>query len=88
MTINALLTGAIAMAALVAALFFLRFWRHTGDRFFLCFAVAFVLEAVHRLLWVLAPLRDPDSPEYYLIRLSSYVLILVAIVDKNRAPPR
>lgn len=88
MTVNALLTGAIMMAALVAALFFLRFWQQTRDRFFLFFSVAFLLEALHRLLWALAPLRDADAPEYYLIRLASYVLILLAIINKNRAPPR
>ncbi|NRR32666.1 hypothetical protein HSX11_21080 [Oxalobacteraceae bacterium] len=86
--VNSLLSGAIVMAALVAALFFLRFWHQTRDRFFLCFAVAFVLEALHRLLWALAPQQDADAPEYYLIRLTSYVLILVAIINKNRTPPR
>ncbi len=29
--------GAVAMASLVAALFFLRFWRQTHDTFFLLF---------------------------------------------------
>lgn len=84
MTVNALLSGAIVMAALVAALFFLRFWRQTRDRFFLCFAVAFVLEALHRLLWALAPVDEADAPLFYLIRLASYVLILLAIIGKNR----
>ena len=31
--------GAIAMASAVVALFFLRFWRETGDRLFAIFAV-------------------------------------------------
>ncbi|QGZ42955.1 hypothetical protein GO485_05900 [Pseudoduganella flava] len=84
---NGLLSGAIVMATLTIALFFLRFWRQTRDRFFLCFAAAFALEAVHRLLWALAPLADPDAPLYYLIRLASYALILGAIIDKNRKPP-
>ena len=35
--------GAIAMASAVVALFFLRFWRETGDRLFAIFASAFVL---------------------------------------------
>src|SRR5205823_12585686 len=38
MFVNYLLTGAIAMASCVIALFFLRFWRNSGDRFFLYFA--------------------------------------------------
>jgi hypothetical protein len=36
---NAALLGAIAMASLVAALFFLRFWRDTKDRLFLFFSI-------------------------------------------------
>jgi hypothetical protein len=88
MPINALLTGAIVMAALVAALFFLRFWRHTRDRFFLYFALAFTLEALQRLLAALRPVDAEDAPQYYLIRLAAYALILIAIIGKNRRPPQ
>ena len=38
--------GAISMASLTIALFFLRFWRNTGDRFFLWFALSFFIEGV------------------------------------------
>ena len=31
---NDMLLGAIAMASLIAGLFFLRFWKSSGDRFF------------------------------------------------------
>jgi hypothetical protein len=85
--VNGLLSGAIILGALIASLFFLRFWRQTRDRFFLCLAVAFLLEALHRLLWALAPASEADAPQYYLIRLASYGLILLAIIGKNRAPP-
>lgn len=85
---NALLTGAIMMAALVIALFFLRFWKQTRDRFFLYFSAAFVLEAGQRLLAALDPLDNEEAPLYYLIRLTSYALILLAIIGKNRRPPR
>ena len=34
------LLGAVAMASLVAAAFFWRFWRQTHDRFFMLFAAA------------------------------------------------
>lgn len=84
---NQLLLGAISMASLVAALFFMRFWRNTGDRFFLFFAAAFGLEGVNRVLLGLSLGSDEHQPIYYLIRLISYVLILVAIVDKNRVRP-
>jgi hypothetical protein len=85
--INLLLTGAIAMAALVIALFFLRYWSQTRDSFFLYFSAAFVLEAVQRLLSAFDPLHNEEAALYYLLRLGSYVLILLAIAVKNRRRP-
>jgi hypothetical protein len=41
--------GAIAMASAIVALFFLRFWRDTGDRLFAIFAAAFLLLGITRL---------------------------------------
>ena len=46
-----MLWGAISMASLVAGLFFLRFWKDTGDRFFLFFAVSFLIEGVIAPRW-------------------------------------
>ncbi len=85
--VNATLVGAIVMAAAVIALFFLRYWRQTGDRFFLYFALAFALEALQRLLAGMRPVDAPDAPQYYLLRLLAYGLILAAIIGKNRRPP-
>ncbi len=81
---NQLLLGAIAMASLTIGLFFLRFWKKTRDRFFLFFAVAFSLEGLNRALLGLAQEANENEPIYYLVRLLSFVLILIAIVDKNR----
>jgi hypothetical protein len=76
--------GVIAMASWVAALFFLRFWRDTGDRLFGMFAIAFVLLGVTRLgLATSIDLSEVDT-SWYWVRLAAFVLILVAIVDKNR----
>ncbi|HEY0093029.1 MAG TPA: DUF5985 family protein [Archangium sp.] len=74
--------------ALVAGLFFLRFWRKTRDRFFAFFAASFWLMGLHRV--VVLALRDSNEHlvAAYLIRLFAFVLILVAIVDKNRVPRR
>lgn len=90
--LNELLTGAIAMASIVIALFFLRFWRDAGDRFFLYFALSFLIEGVHRLFSTVLLANHEDSPLHYLIRLLAYGLILWAILEKNwprgkRAPP-
>lgn len=81
---NQLLLGAIAMANLIIAVFFLRFWKKTRDRFFLFFAVAFILEGINRVLLGLSQGSTENEPIFYSVRLVSYVLILIAIVDKNR----
>jgi Family of unknown function (DUF5985) len=47
---NLMLIGAIAMACFTASLFFLRFWRKTGDRFFLFFSLSFCIEGVSRVI--------------------------------------
>lgn len=78
------LSGAIAMASMVAGLFFFRFWWKTQDRFFLYFAASFWLEAVNRGYLMLAGEIREEFPVYYVIRLISYSLILLAIWDKNR----
>jgi len=67
----------------VASLFFLRFWRKTSDRFFLAFAVAFLLLALNQALaqWIGA--ADERAGYTYLLRVVAFVLILAAIIDKN-----
>jgi uncharacterized membrane protein HdeD (DUF308 family) len=80
---NLVLLGAIAMASLVAGLFFLRFWKDTRDRFFLFFSVAFFIEGLNR--FALAMTSDPNEgrPFFYFVRFLSFLLILIAIVGKN-----
>ena len=82
---NLMLLGAIVMASLMASLFFLRFWKETGDRFFLFFAIAFFIEGINRLVLGLTPRPDEGDPFFYLVRLLSFLIILAAILDKNRA---
>ena len=83
-----LMTGALAMGYLVAATFFLRFWRQTGDRLFGIFALAFAMLAVQRIaLAMVDPARaDEGLTHLYLIRLAAFVCILGAIIDRNRRP--
>jgi hypothetical protein len=78
------LMGAIGMASIVAALFFLRFWRDTGDRLFIIFAAAFFLLAVTRLGLALSHHQVEVDTSWYWVRLAAFVLILLAIIDKNR----
>jgi uncharacterized membrane protein HdeD (DUF308 family) len=82
---NQLLLGAIAMGNLIIGLFFLRFWKKTHDRFFLFFAVAFGLEGINRILLGLNYDTNENEPLFYLVRLLSFLLILIAIIDKNRS---
>ncbi|HLM62038.1 MAG TPA: DUF5985 family protein, partial [Pyrinomonadaceae bacterium] len=57
----------------------------TKDRFFLFFAVAFGLEGLNRALLGLIQSPSENEPLFYLVRLLSFVLILIAIIDKNKA---
>lgn len=84
---NEFMSGAVAALCSVAGLFFLRFWRKTHDRFFAFFATAFWLMALQRgvVLWLRS--NNEEVAATYLIRLLAFVLILVAIVDKNRRRP-
>ena len=80
--------GAIAMASWVAGLFFLRFWRDTHDRLFFIFAIAFWLLGLTRLALVVLHgeklLHSEEHSYVYWVRLIAFVLILLAIIDKNR----
>jgi len=77
------LSGAVTVGYLVAAGFFVRYWRKTAERLFLIFAIAFGLLAVNQALaHVLSVVSEPNSFVYGL-RAAAFLLILVAIVDKN-----
>jgi hypothetical protein len=78
------LLGALVMGDVVLALFFLHYWRVTRDRFFLFFTWSFVVGAASRLVLAVHLGNDESEPLVYFIRLLSYVIILVAIIDKNR----
>ncbi|HEV7221867.1 MAG TPA: DUF5985 family protein [Pirellulales bacterium] len=83
------LMGATAMACAVAGLFFLRFWRETGDRLFAIFAAAFWLFGLTRFALSLSPttnVHEFGEHEFYiyLVRLAVFALILLAVLDKNR----
>lgn len=81
---NELLLGGIAVASLVAGLFFFRYWRSSRDRFFLFFAISFWAEAANRLHMGLTGSWNEERPIHYIIRVLCYGLILLAIWDKNR----
>jgi uncharacterized protein DUF5985 len=82
------LFGALSMACAVTALLFLTFWKSTSDRFFLLFSLAFWLFALN---WLLQAAYQPSTEHQhlaYLVRLPTFLLILIAIVDRNRRSAR
>lgn len=80
--------GLLAASYAVAALFFLRFWRETKDRLFLYFSAAFALLMVQRALLTVMTDMTEHTAWVYSVRLLAYVLILIAIFDKNRSTSR
>lgn len=78
-----LAAGALIFGYLTAALFFLRFWRRTGDGLFIAFAMAFALMALNQIALAFLPVAKEEAHFIYLIRISAFALILFAIVRKN-----
>lgn len=88
MSLAAAVTGAIIMGYAIAALFFFKFWRRTGDQLFLAFGAAFLLFAATPLLTVaLAVPREEQSP-FYLLRALGFLVIIVAVIAKSRRGPQ
>jgi hypothetical protein len=80
----AAVSGMLVMGYGIISTYFLRFWRDTRDRLFLLFALAFVLLAVQRLALIFTPAGSAGSTWLYLLRLFAFLLIVYAIIDKNR----
>lgn len=81
---SALIAGAITMGYLVAGLFFLKFWVESRDRLFLAFAVAFALLAAQRAVLALVRSLSDVALMLYALRVLAFLVIIAAIVDKNR----
>ena len=82
----AFVSGALCLAYLVTALYFLRFWRDTHDRLFVFFTAAFAVLAAQRISLMAVPALPALELPSYGLRLLAYLLILAAIVDKNLQP--
>ena len=83
-TASAVVSGMLVMGYAVITIYFLRFWRDTRDRLFLLFALAFVLLALQRLGLTFLDIHTANATWLYVLRLSAFLLIIVAIIDKNR----
>lgn len=82
--VHAFISGAITFGYVIAGLFFLRFWRRTRDPLFASFAAAFALLAANSALPVMFGIPNEHLGGVYLLRLAAFLLIIAAIVRKNR----
>ena len=86
--IEGFLLGVIVTASLTAAGFFWRFYRQTSDSLFFAFAAAFAIEGINRMAFLLVDKPSEGSPIIYMVRLVAFLLLLGAIVSKNRDTPK
>ena len=77
------LSGAVTLAYIVASTYFVHFWRRTADRLFLAFALAFGLLALNQMAVFTMGVDDERYNYAYILRVFGFILILLAIVDKN-----
>lgn len=75
------------MACFTAGLFFFKFWKKTREKLFMMFATAFWLLAMERFVLGYLGTKNEPRPEIYLIRLTAFLMILFAIINKNRESP-
>mgnify|MGYP001465274706 CR=1 FL=1 len=89
-TLILFLLGFTVACAGAIGVFFLKFWKHTQDRLFLVFALAFILMGVG---WVVHAFTmrphdvAPGDESHFLVyvpRLLAFSCIIWAIWDKNR----
>lgn len=82
---NSFLWGAGAALSLVAASFFLRFWRRTRESLFLAFSAGFAVFSAH---WVGLGIVNPHSETrhyLYVVRFVAFALFIAGVIAKNRA---
>ena len=84
MTLYDFLAGAVELGFVVCALFFLRFWRRTRDQLFFAFGLAFALLGAGQTILALANIPTEERGSLFLIRLTAFAVIIVAILRKNR----
>ena len=78
------LSGAVTMGFVISGLFFLRFWKRTGEGLFLAFAIAFWLLGLGQALLAFSEVPVEERSWLYLLRLAAFSLILVSVLVKNR----
>ena len=85
--VSLFVAGAMTAGYLLAALFFLRFWTRTRERLFAAFALAFCLMGANQAVAGFSRYQHAESSEAYLLRLAAFVVIIIAVLSKNRQTP-
>lgn len=83
------LSGITVATFLFSGVFFYKFYRTSEDPFYFLFSLACFLLAIERIaiLGFIGPAKTSaeTAPWVYLIRLVAFLLILFAIISKNRS---
>lgn len=82
--IEQFLSGAVMMGYFAASAFFYRYWKKSGDSLFRYFSGAFCLLAIERIILLVVTSQGETQPIAYTPRLIAFMLIIVAILAKNR----
>jgi amino acid permease len=77
------LLGFIVACSLVAALFFLRFWKSTRDPLFIAFSAFFGIQAVNYAMLLAVEHPNEGNFLHSIIRLLAVIGLLAAMVWKN-----
>lgn len=72
------------MSFMTAAMYFYSFWHRTRDPLFAAFALSFALLAFERIMLLYINAEDELRTYVYFVRLVAFILIILAIVRKNR----
>lgn len=77
-------SGGMMVCTLFAGFFFLKFWNKTHEELFKSFAISFFLMCAERCVLSFLGTQNEPSPLVYLIRLIAFLIIIFAIVKKNK----
>jgi hypothetical protein len=86
--LNQFISGAITIGFWGIGLFFYQFWRRTKDSLFGMFATTFWLLSCERILLLVVRPENELRPYVYLVRFSAFVMLIIAVILKNRHKKR
>ena len=78
------LYGGLTVMCIAVGFFFLHYWHIQRDRFYLWLMVAFWSLGASWSVHLVFATSSETGANVYLFRLAAFVLITIAIIDKNR----